>query len=174
MILILNNWGLTYDVLSTTKGLVEETDNARPLTAVSDDPEDLTALTPNLFLLGQKIASALFLPPSERYNDLKNFFQNSSSICRHGLEKMESRVSPTMETEIEVVRRTWAKPERMRASMASRWLCKALWVQTAVTHWDFHCQQLCSAISESSNGTWRAEPPVVKLAPLFYDDVSEI
>ena len=49
MIAILENRSLTDDVLSTTMCLVEQTLNARPLTAVSDDPEDLTALTPNHF-----------------------------------------------------------------------------------------------------------------------------
>ena len=38
--------------------LVEQILNARPLTAVSDDPEELTALTPNHFLLGREKTSA--------------------------------------------------------------------------------------------------------------------
>ena len=50
--------------------LVEPTLSARPLKSVSDDPEDLTALTPNHFLLGRENASAPFMPSSERYNDL--------------------------------------------------------------------------------------------------------
>ena len=53
MIAILDNRNLTDEVLSTTMCLVEQTLNARPLTVVSDDPEDLTALTTNHFLLGQ-------------------------------------------------------------------------------------------------------------------------
>ena len=67
MIAILDNRGLTDEVLSTTMCLVEQTLNARPLTAVSDDPEDLTALTPNHFLPGRESASAPFMPCSERY-----------------------------------------------------------------------------------------------------------
>ena len=51
MIAILDNRSFTDEVLSTTMCLVEQTLNARPLTAISDDPEDLTALTPNHFLL---------------------------------------------------------------------------------------------------------------------------
>ena len=47
--------------------LVEQTLNARPLTAVSDDPEDLTALTPIYFLLGRENASSPFMPSNERY-----------------------------------------------------------------------------------------------------------
>ena len=67
MIAILDNRSLTNEVLSTTMCLVEQTLNARPLTAVSDDPEDLTALTANNFLLGRENASALL----ERYHDIK-------------------------------------------------------------------------------------------------------
>ena len=54
MIAILDNRSLTKEVLSTTVCLVEQTLNARPLTAVSDDPDDLTGLTPNHFLAGQE------------------------------------------------------------------------------------------------------------------------
>ena len=49
MIAILNNRSLTNEVQSTTLCLVEQTLKARPLTAVNDDPDDLTALTPNQF-----------------------------------------------------------------------------------------------------------------------------
>ena len=52
MIAILDNRSLNDEVLSTTMCLVEQILNARALTSVSDDPEDLTALTPNHFLLG--------------------------------------------------------------------------------------------------------------------------
>ena len=52
------------EVLSTTKCIAGKRLNARPLTAVSDDPEDLTALTPKQFLLGRENASAPLMPSS--------------------------------------------------------------------------------------------------------------
>ena len=61
--------------------LVEQTLNARPLTAVSDDPEDLTALTTNHFLLGQENASAPFMPSSERYHNLKKSFKPAQAYA---------------------------------------------------------------------------------------------
>ena len=67
MIAILDNWSLTDQVLSITMCPVEHTLNARPLTAVSDDPEDLTALTPNHFLLGRENASAQFMSGNRPY-----------------------------------------------------------------------------------------------------------
>ena len=75
MIAILDNRSLAGEVLSTTICLVEQRLNARPLTAVSDGPEDLTALTANHLLLGRENASAPFMPSSELYNDLRESFK---------------------------------------------------------------------------------------------------
>ena len=66
---------------SAPQCVVEQTINARPLTAVSDDPGDLTALTPNHFMLGRENASAPFMPSSERYNDLKNSFKTAEAYA---------------------------------------------------------------------------------------------
>ena len=136
MIAILDNRSLTDEVLSTTMCLVEQTLNARPLTAVSDDPEDLTALKPNHFLLGQENASAPFMPSSERYHDMKKSFKTAQAhadmtwkrwnlsgkiYLEHGKD-----LSSTMEPEIEVVKRTCAKPERRRVSVANRGLSETL------------------------------------------------
>ena len=91
MTAILDNRSFTDGVLSTTMCLVGQTLNARPLTAVRDDPEDLTALTPYHFLLEQENASAPFMPSSERYHDIKKSFkkrkitlapENSPSVFR--------------------------------------------------------------------------------------------
>ena len=55
MYAVLGNRPITEDVLSTTKCLVEQKLNARPLTPVSSDVNDLESITPNHFLLGNKI-----------------------------------------------------------------------------------------------------------------------
>ena len=81
MTAVLDNQILIEEVLSNTMCLVEQTLNARPLTAVSDDPEELTALTPNQFLLGQKNASAPFKSSSECDYDLKKFFKTAKAYA---------------------------------------------------------------------------------------------
>ncbi len=53
---------LTDEILSTTFCLVEQVLNARPLSPASADPNDLTALTPNHFLLGRSVASPSGIP----------------------------------------------------------------------------------------------------------------
>ena len=59
MFAVLSSRRLTEETLSTTMCLVEQILNARPLTAISSDPQDLEALTPNHFLLNR---STVFLP----------------------------------------------------------------------------------------------------------------
>ena len=81
MIAILYNRSLTDEVLSTTICLVEQTLNTRPLTAVSDDPEDLTALTANHFLFGRENAKAPFMPSSERHQDLRKSFKTARAYA---------------------------------------------------------------------------------------------
>ena len=71
MMAVLDGKSLTDDVLATTMCLVEQILNARPLTSVSDDTDDLEALTPNHFLLGRANLAAPFLPDAQRYTDLR-------------------------------------------------------------------------------------------------------
>ena len=70
---------LTDHVLITTMCLVEQTLNARPLTSVSDDPDDLENLTPNHFLMGRANLATPFLPDAQRYTDLRRVFRESKA-----------------------------------------------------------------------------------------------
>jgi len=49
---VLGETSLTYEELSTLLAQVEACLNSRPLEALSDDPDDTTALTPGHFLIG--------------------------------------------------------------------------------------------------------------------------
>ena len=60
---------------------VRQTFNARPLTVVSDHPEDLTSLPPSHFLPEQEKTCAPFMPSSERYHDLIKSFQTARASC---------------------------------------------------------------------------------------------
>ena len=72
---------LTDEVLSATMCIVEQALKARPLTAVSDDPEDLRVLTPNHFLSGQENASAPIMPSTECYHDLRKSFKRGQAYA---------------------------------------------------------------------------------------------
>ena len=79
MIAILGSRRLTLPVLTTTMCLVEQTLNSRPLTPVSDDPEDLEALTPNHFLLGRPAISEPLFPDASRYLNCRKLYKVSQA-----------------------------------------------------------------------------------------------
>ena len=76
---ILGNRSVTEEVLRTTLCLVEQSLNARPITAVSITPLDLeTTLTPNHFILGQHAASFPSLSFEENIDHKKRFARAQS------------------------------------------------------------------------------------------------
>lgn len=64
---IIDKAKLTYEELSTVLAQIESILNSRPLTPVSDNPEDLEALTPAHFLIGRPLTSI----PDSNLNDVK-------------------------------------------------------------------------------------------------------
>ncbi|XP_031783222.1 uncharacterized protein LOC116416922 [Nasonia vitripennis] len=48
---------LTFEEMTTLLALIEATLNSRPLQAITDDPEDLAALTPGHFLIGEPLVT---------------------------------------------------------------------------------------------------------------------
>ena len=156
MIAILDSRSLTEEVLSTTMCLVEQTLNTRSLTAVSDDPEDLRALKPNQFLLGQENASAPFLPNSERYHNLGKSFKTARAYADLIWKRQTREYLPQWNQRLK-----WSK-EYVRNLEEGElvWLvdCETLWLQTWTNHWDLPWQRRSCENSESQNGTWRAKP----------------
>ena len=76
---ILRNRRMTLPMLTTRMCLVEQTLNAKPLVALSDDPEDLGALTRNHFLLGWPAAAQPLMLHSARYIDCWNTYKVTQS-----------------------------------------------------------------------------------------------
>ena len=66
---------LTDEVLQTTFCLVEQSLNARPLTAVSSDPNEIEALTPNHFLIGQRSVSFPSIATDEHFDHRKCYLR---------------------------------------------------------------------------------------------------
>ena len=77
MYAVLGNRSVREDVLSTTMCIVEETLKARPLTPVSSDVNDLEAMTPNHFLLGNRNVCLPYLP-----EDIKASTQNMGTAFK--------------------------------------------------------------------------------------------
>ena len=98
MFAILGNRRLTLPVLTTTMCLVEQTLNARPLTPVRDDPEDLEVLTPIHFLLGATSVSRTLDARRGQIRGLPQDVQSGSGIQSDDLEQMDIRVSSEVES----------------------------------------------------------------------------
>ena len=170
----MDNRSLTDEVLSTTTCLVEQTLNARPLTALSDNPEDLTALTPNHFLLGQENASAPFMPSSERYHDLKKSFKTAQAFADMIWKRWTREYLPQ-----------WSqRSKRSKEHLRNLKKRELVWmVDDSVKRCEYKMGRVIkvfkgddgvvrSARAKMANGEFNR--PVVKLAPVFYDGVSDI
>ena len=75
---ILGNRRVTEEVLRTTLCLVEQSLNARPITAVSSNRLDLEALTSNHFIFGQHASSFPSLSFEENFDHKKRFARAQS------------------------------------------------------------------------------------------------
>lgn len=60
---VLGNTTLTYEEMSTVTTQIEACINSRPISHISDDPSDITPLTPGHFLIGE----APITVPEETY-----------------------------------------------------------------------------------------------------------
>ena len=96
MCAVLGNRSITEDVLSTTLCLVEQTLNARPLTAVSSDVNDLEFITPNHFLLGNKNVCLPYLPFTEEFFNHRKFFRQTQAYSEHIWDRFKKEYLPTL------------------------------------------------------------------------------
>ena len=171
MMAIVGNRTLTDDVLFTTMCLVEQILNSRPLTSVSDDPEDLEALTPNHFLLGRASPATAFIPDAQRYTDLRRVFRVSQAYAdmiwsrwnREYLPQWNERSKWNKEEvrQLEVNDLVWIVDENVKRAHYK--MGRVLEVYTGSDG------RVRSALVKTEGG--KLKRPVVKLAPLFYESV---
>ena len=81
MYAVLGNRSVTEDVLSTTLCFVEQTLNAGRLTPVSSDVNDLDALNPNHFLLGNRNVFLPYLLFAEDFVDHRKLFRQTQAYA---------------------------------------------------------------------------------------------
>ena len=166
MTVVLEGRSLTDDVLTATLCL-EQTLNARPLTSVGDDPDDLEALTPNDFLLGRANLATAFLRDAQRYTDLRRVFTVSQAYSdliwtRWTKEylpewNMRNKWNKDDVRQLEVNDLVWAVDENVKRSNYK--MAGVLEVQEG------RDDRVRSATVVTKDG--KLKRPVVKLAPLF-------
>ncbi|XP_043862795.1 uncharacterized protein LOC122756642 [Drosophila santomea] len=95
---------LTFEELATAAADVEAILNSRPLTPLSSDPNDLAALTPGHFLVGDALRALPELPPIDDNLDKLDRWKRVSALKHH----IWSRWSHEYINELQV-RTTWTK-----------------------------------------------------------------
>ena len=168
MIAIVGNRIVTDDVLSTIKCLVEQILNSRPVTNVSDNPEDSEALTPNHFLQDRASPATPIIPNAQRYTDLRRVFRVSQAYAdmiqgRWNREYLPQRSNWNKEQhrQLEVNDLVWiANQNEKRAHYK---LTRVMEVYYG------NDERVRSALVETEDLKLRR--PVVNLTPMFYESV---
>ena len=90
------NRSVTEHVVSTTMCIFEQTLNARPLTPVSSDVNDLEALTPNHFLLGNRNVCLPYLPCAEEFVYHRKLFRQTQAYANLIWDRFRKEYMPTL------------------------------------------------------------------------------
>ena len=96
MYAVLGNRLVTEDVLSTMMCIVEQTLNARPLTPVSSDVNDLEALTTNQLLLGNRNVCLPYLLCAEEFVDHRKLFRQTQAYTKLIWDRFRKEYLPTL------------------------------------------------------------------------------
>ena len=164
MVAILSNRSLTVEVLLTTTCLVEQTLNARPITSASDDPEDLKALTPNLFILGRANVCIPFIQNEAICANNRKMFRSSDAYADMIWKQWVKEYLPQKN-----VRFQWNKSETNLQTgdlvFVDRRQCKTVSLKDGTRLGNLPWKKWFCEFIIDVDGTLKR--PVVKQAPLF-------
>ena len=93
---MLGNRSVKEDALSATMCIVEQTLNARPLTPVSSDVNDLEALKPNHFLLGNKNVCLPYLSCAEEFVDHRKLCRQTQAYAKLIWDRFRKEYLPAL------------------------------------------------------------------------------
>ncbi len=136
MVSMLDSRNLTEDILNTAMCLVEQTKNARPLRSVSDDPDDLEALT---LLTG---TSECRYPISRRCSEvdpLAKGFQEIASVRWYDLDAIVERISSSVEQKGQT-------EQAEHKTIESEWFAvdsRRVWQEITLQEWPNHRNLPC-------------------------------
>ena len=167
MYAVLGNRSVTEDVLSTTMCIVEQTLNARPLTPVSSDVNELEALTLNHFLLGIRNVCLPYLPCAEKFVDHRELFWQTQAYANLIWDKFCKEYL----TNLNYRQKCWSTSNEILKYGDLVWL-----IENSNKRGYYNLDRVSETIDESdgvirsaiirtNNGMYKR--PVVKLAPVL-------
>ena len=105
---VLHGQVLTQGALATSLAVVEATLNNRPLTTPpSDDLQDLTAITPNSFLIQRSSSSPPIADVQERENNSRKIYRQALALANMFCERWRREYLPNL-----IVRPKWTTESR--------------------------------------------------------------
>lgn len=104
---VLHGQVLTQGVLTTSLAIVEATLNSRPLTTPSDDPQDLTAITPNSFLIQRSSSSPPIANVQEREINSRKKYRQALALANMFWDRWRREYLPSL-----IVRPKWTSESR--------------------------------------------------------------
>ena len=170
MYAVLGNRSIMKDVLSTTMCLVEQILNARPLTPLSSDVNNLESITPNHFLLGNKIVFLPYLPCAEDFVNHRKLFRQTQAYTDLIWDRFRKEYLPTLNN------------RQKRTCESNRILNKGdlVWLVEDSDHRGYYKLGRVTETMEGSDRTVRSatiqtkdgvyKRPVLKLAPVLSMD----
>ena len=105
--IVLHGQVLTQGALTTSLAVVEATLNNRLLTTPSDDPQDLTAITPNSFLIQRSSSSPPIADVQEREINSRKKYRQALALANMFWERWRREYLPNL-----IVRPKWTTKSR--------------------------------------------------------------
>ena len=153
---------------SFNNDVVEQTLNARPLTPVSSDVNDLEALTANHFLPGNRNVCLPYLPCAEEFGDHRKLFRQTQAYANLIWDRFRKEYLPTLNN-----RQKWRSTANEILKEGDLfWLIedsdkRGYYNLGRVTETiDGSDGVIRSAIVRTNHGVYKS--PVVKLAPVLH------
>ena len=134
------------DIVPTIICFVEQTSNAGPLTPVNSDVTDLEALTPNPFLLNNKIICLPYLPSAEEFVVHRKLIRQTQAYANLIRDKYWKECLPTLNN-----RQKWRSTESENLTGSDLvWLVEDSYI------WGYYNLGRVTETIESSHGVIRS------------------
>lgn len=166
---VVGNHLLTFEEMTTVLAQIEAVLNSRPLCALSDDPEDLAALTPGHFLIGEPMNS--FPEPDVTHTKLNRLsrWQLLQQMVQSFWSRWQSEYLATLQQRNKWLFRTDNIRTGMLVLIVDERLPPTKWIMGRITDLHAGADGLVRAVTVKT-ATSHTKRAIHKLVPLPIDD----